>query len=432
MLSFRIIIVAICVFLLSFFSQNAFAAGSGGYAIETPDAGAMGMGSAFVGEADTPAAVYYNPAGINQMSRPEISVGDAIIAPRGGRYTSTTGDTVHMQNNEYNIPNFYAVVPVIPSKLTLGFSSGSNWGLGTNWGPDSSLRYATTQASIQDVDNSLVAAYQVTKQWSIAASADNDYSKADLSNKFSNLGFAAYDGGFELKGTDDAWGYRLATMFKINDQNQVGLMYRSRVNHNYVGNVFVDNIGPYYQAAIPGLGSSFETKVEEKSVLPQSVVMGYSFKPTTKWTINADLEWMDWSSAKYQALTYPGASPQQLAFLGLSANPTPQNWHSVWSESIGTQYAVTDRFRVRLGYYHHQSPIPSNTFNPDLPDSSSNGVTTGFGFDITKHLTIDVAYSAMFYATRDITNTVSSPYGSVNGKYQDFTNIGLVSLTYKF
>ena len=83
MSSFRIIVVAVCAFLLNFFSQNAFAAGSGAYAVETPDAGAMGMGSAFVGEADTPAAVYYNPAGINQMSTAEISVGDAIIAPRG-------------------------------------------------------------------------------------------------------------------------------------------------------------------------------------------------------------------------------------------------------------------------------------------------------------------------------------------------------------
>ena len=94
MLSFRIIIVAICAFLVSFSSQNAFAAGSGAYRVEAPDAGALGMGSAFVGEADTPAAVYYNPAGINQMSRPEVSVGDAIIAPRG-QMTQPNGNTVH-------------------------------------------------------------------------------------------------------------------------------------------------------------------------------------------------------------------------------------------------------------------------------------------------------------------------------------------------
>ena len=44
--------------------NNVLAAGSGGFRVETPDAGAFGKGSAFVGEANTPGAVYYNPAGL--------------------------------------------------------------------------------------------------------------------------------------------------------------------------------------------------------------------------------------------------------------------------------------------------------------------------------------------------------------------------------
>ena len=418
MLSFRIILVVSCAFLLSFSGQNAFAAGSGSYRVEAPDAGAMGMGSAFVGEADTPAAIYYNPAGINQMSRPEISIGDTIIAPRA-HMTQSDGNEVHMQNNEFSIPNFYAVIPVT-GKLSIGVGGGSNWGTGTNWGPNSPLQFATTQASIKDQDYSLVASYRVTPQWSIAASVDNDYSKADES-------FALYNGGLptngiaELRGSDDAWGYRLATMFKINDQNQVGLMYRSRINHNYSGKISINGADPGTYGF-----SSLIANVNEKSVLPQSVVMGYSFKPTTKWTINLDVEWMDWSSTKYQIINTSNATLQALGF----TTPTPADWHSAWSESIGTQYAVTDRFRVRLGYYHHGMAIPDATFNPRIPDSNSNGYSTGFGFDITKRLTLDVAYSALFYDTRDITNTVA--YGTVNGKYKNFTNIGLVSLTYKF
>src|SRR5580704_1074672 len=112
MSSIRLFIVAVCVFLSIFLSQNAFAAGSGGYRDETPDAGAFGMGSAFVGEADTPAALYYNPAGINQMSTPEISVGDAYIAPRE-KFKGNNGAVQNERVNEYNVPDFYAVVPVI-------------------------------------------------------------------------------------------------------------------------------------------------------------------------------------------------------------------------------------------------------------------------------------------------------------------------------
>jgi long-chain fatty acid transport protein len=428
----RIITVTIIAFLIGLSSQNTFASGSGAYRVETPDAGAMGMGSAFVGEADTPAAVYYNPAGINQITSPEVSEGISIIAPRGQYKSSVDGHVVHEQNNEYNIPNFYAVVPIISNKLTLGVGSGSNWGLGTNWGLNNSLQFATTQASITNVDNSIVAAYQVTPQWSLAASADNDYSRVDESYNFTNFGLTS-NGGLQLKGHDDAWGYRLATMFKINDQNQVGLMYRSRINHTYRGTVAVDNIGSAYSGL--GLGSSFSTAVREKSVLPQSIVMGYSFKPTRKWTINLDVEWMDWSSVKSINLSFPNATANQLQFLG--SGVTQEEWQAAWSESIGTQYAITDKFRVRAGYYHHGQVIPNVNFNPVIPDSSSNAFTTGFGYDITKRLTIDVAYSGLFYDTRNVNNAVSSGAisnntGSVNGKYNQYVHIGLVSLTYKF
>ena len=189
-----------------------------------------------------------------------------------------------------------------------------------------------------------------------------------------------------------------------------------------------------YYSAYSEVPSSFITNAEEKSVLPQSVMMGYSLKPTTKWTINLDLEWMDWSSTKYQTLTYPNTTAQQSAFLGTWVNPTPANWHSAWSESIGTQYAVTDRFRVRLGYYHHEGVIPDATFNPEIPDSNSNGYTTGFGFDITKRLTLDVAYSVYLFMIREalLIQFQVVLVGTVDGKYSQYMNIGLVSLTYKF
>jgi long-chain fatty acid transport protein len=430
MLLFRAVVVAVSVFIACSFNQNAFAAGSGAYAVEVPDAAALGMGSAFVGEADTPAAVYYNPAGINQMSSPEVSVGDAIIAPRA-HMTQPNGNVVHEQNNEYNVPNFYAVIPVIPNKLSIGAGSGSYWGLGTNWGTNSPLEFAATQANITDIDNTLVASYQVTDKWSLAASADNDYSRVDESYAFSNVNFGSNaNGGVELKGRDDAWGYRLATMLKINDQNQVGLMYRSRINHDYTGKVTVNGISPGAMGYFGLNGSSIVTDADLKSVLPQSVVIGYSLKPTSKWIINLDLEWMDWSSNKNQTITYPNATTSQAAFLTAGGSSTAENWHSAWSESIGTQYSVTDALRLRLGYYHHGRVVSDANFNPDIPDSNSNGYTAGFGYDFTKRLTLDVAYSALIYDSRTIINSVAS--GTVDGKYSQIVNIGLASLTYKF
>ncbi len=427
MLSFRIIVVGVYTFLLSFSGQNAFAAGSGAFRLETPDAGAFGKGSAFVGEANTPAAVYYNPAGINQIKTTEISMGVAFIGPQAD-YKQLSGDTVRMRRDTFWIPNGYVVVPV-NQKLAVGIGANSYFGLSTNWAEDSPLRYDTTKATVMDQDYMLTASYKITDQWSLAAGPDNDFSKADKNKKIFQNSFV--DANFKLKANDDAWGYRIATMYKLNDQNQFGLMYRSRITHTYEGNAYLDGLdnSSGYQAVFGG--TSYRTKATEKFTLPQSVLLGYSFKPTNKWTFNLDIEWMDWSSVKHEILNFPNETdPTRLAIL-TAGNPINHDWSSAWSEALGAEYAVNDRLRLRGGYYHHVSPIQTNNWDPNLPDADSHGITTGFGYDLNSHLTIDIAYSALLYEPRKINNAIGSP-SIVSGKYTQFMNIGLVTLTYKF
>src|ERR1700690_818498 len=110
MVSFRIIVVAICAFLVGFFSQNAFAIDNAIIKLELPDAAAVGMG-AFVGEADRPSAVYYNPAGITQIGT-EVSAGITFLQPQE-EYTSPSGNTVKGIRDNYLFPHLFVSTPVI-------------------------------------------------------------------------------------------------------------------------------------------------------------------------------------------------------------------------------------------------------------------------------------------------------------------------------
>lgn len=420
-------------------NSNAIAAGSGAFRVETPDAAAMGKGSAFVGEANTPAAVYYNPAGLNQIDRAQISFGGAFLAPNVD-YKPTSGDEVQMRRNQFLIPHVFAVVPV-NNRVAVGLGSTAYFGLGTEWAQDSPLRYDATKSDILNQDYMLTASYQVTDKWSIAAGPDNDFSRANKNKKLAQAN--GVDGNFQLKAKDDAWGYRLATMYKLNERHQFGLMYRSRIKHEYEGKAYLDNLNTSPTLAGQGLSSTsyqgvfgdttYETNLTEKFTLPQSVVIGYSFKPTAKWTFNLDVEWMDWSSVEQEAINWTSETdPSRLAVLN-GGNPAPRDWHSVWSQAIGAEYAATDRLRLRGGYFHHDSPIPQDTWDPNLPDANSHGFTTGFGFDVTKSLTLDLAYSALIYEPRKIDNTVSNAGGgSVDGEYTQYMHVALMTLTYKF
>lgn len=438
MLSFRIIFVGVFALLLSCCSQNAFAVDNGVYKLEIPDAAAVGMGGAFTGDADRPSAVYYNPAGITQMGT-EISAGFTFLQPEI-EYKPLSGNAVEMNRDDYVFPNVYVSTPIIKDKLYIGIGENSDFGSGNDWSGKGLYSFTAPymeKDSMSNQDYMLVAAYKINDQFSFGAGAIDDQSEVEDYKLINQL-----DGNIAnalFKANDNAWGYTLAGMFKLNDQNQFGLTYKSPIHHTYEGELYLQNLdsGPLDLAPVFG-GTSTTTKAVQKLTMPQSVTLGYSVKPTSKLKINFDLEWTDWSNTKQEITSFPNATTLQQTVLGLANPAQPRDWTSVWSESIGAEYSLTDRFRIRAGYVHHQTPVPEATFDTQFPDSDSNSYTAGFGFDITKNITVDVGYVAVFYVARNVVNTVGSelnPIGdSVNlsGKYREFINIASASLTYKF
>ena len=69
--------------ILAVFSMvsAAVAAGSGAFRLELPGAEALGKGSAFVGQADDPTAIYYNPAGLTQVEGTQATMGISFLQP---------------------------------------------------------------------------------------------------------------------------------------------------------------------------------------------------------------------------------------------------------------------------------------------------------------------------------------------------------------
>ena len=434
---FRFLIVAAFFCFPAFSVPDAFAGDNGVVKLTLPDAAAVGMG-AFVGEADRPSAVFYNPAGIVQMSTPEISAGLTTVSPQLDAKLPN-GDTVQMKRDTFIFPHVYFTTPV-KGNFYLGVGENSNFGSGNDWAPDSPAsftRYAMIHDEFDNQDIMLVGAYKVNDRLSIAAGPVDDYSRIQKEQKL--FQGAGPDGDLEFKAHDNAWGWTVDTLFKLNDQNQVGLTYKSPIQHTYRGKIYLHDLnnatpifGPFGGWSDVFGGSSFVTRVFQKFTMPQSVDFGYSFRPTTKWTLNFDLEWTDWSGIKQTLNSFPDVNPLQAAVLSTN-NPQPRDWHSVLSESLGAQYAVNDRLRLRLGYVHHQTPIGNDTFDTTFPDATFNSVATGVGFDLTRNLTLDIAYVAVFYETRKVSNNIDSAFGAnLSATYSQFINIGMATLTYKF
>ncbi|OGW97931.1 MAG: hypothetical protein A2Y04_00540 [Omnitrophica WOR_2 bacterium GWC2_45_7] len=423
---------AISLMMVYAFSINCHAAGSGGIRVELPDAGALGKGTAFVGEANRPSAVYYNPAGLTQLKgKNHVSLGSSLLAPVAS-YTDFSGTESQMERQNFLIPHGYVVTDFGLERWVFGLGGTSSWGSGTAWANDSFSKYVATRSDIANVDNMITAAYQMNDQWSMALSVDSDYSTANKSKRLIQPGGA--DGDFNLKIKDQGWGYRLATLYKINEQHQLGLMYRSAIQHKYRGKLFLHELnsaGSNYYAIFGG--DSFETDISVQFELPQSAVMGYSFRPNDKWVFNFDTEWMDWSSVKQEWIEYNEVLTAFQSAVLNSGNPASRDWKDVWSAALGAEYAWNDNLRLRAGYYYHTAPIPEVNWESNLLDANSHGATAGFGYDINERTTVDLAYSYLKYENQTIDNAAGNSSGaSIDGEYNQVMHIGLVTVGYKF
>lgn len=105
---------------------------SNGFQINEQGAKALGMGGAFVAQADDPTAVYFNPAGITQLDRTQVSFGVSPIMPYASFKSDNTGKTTDADENTFLIPNFFAVIK-LNERLSLGIGGFSNYGLSSEW-----------------------------------------------------------------------------------------------------------------------------------------------------------------------------------------------------------------------------------------------------------------------------------------------------------
>lgn len=417
------------VAVLLFFVRDVLAVGSAGYKNEVVNAEAMGKASSFVAQADNPSAIYYNPAGLTQLKGDNVSLGYTFEGPMAEVESNTADGTVQMQRQVFWIPNFYYVSDANKENLRIGFSVTSPFGLATDWAQDSYVAANATESDLDFIAVNPTIAFKVNDVLSIGAGLNHFGSH--LSKHKRVAASISSDGDFQLKGSDTGWGYNTGFLVQPSEQHSIGISYRSEVDMDYKGTVSMTNINQGAYPAVFG-GASYSTDMKVSLTLPQSVVIGYAYKPGNKWTFETDLEWTGWSAAEEEKVEYPSESDaNRLAVLN-AGNPVPRDWNDVFSFGVGAEYQATDKLALRCGYLYEETPIPSANLDAALPDADRHGVTLGFGYDF-KEVTIDASYLALFMMDRDVTNDVGLVAGTdIDGKYKQFVNVFAVGFTYKF
>jgi long-chain fatty acid transport protein len=367
-----------------------------GIRIADQDPFATARGNAFAATADNPSAIYYNPAGITQLEGQNASYSIYAIY-LNSHYTSSSGNEVDTKDEIQAVPHLYYTYSMEKWPLSFGLGVYSPYGLGLEWPVNGPFNALATEGRIMYFTANPVVAYKICPALSVAAGVTINYSQAQLKR---GLGFAP--GEFKFRGDDTDVGYNIGLLWQPHPMHSFGVSYRSSTTMNFSGHAQIPN---------------FREEATARFRFPHNVVVGWSFRPTTNWNFEVNVDWTDWDA---------------LDTVNLKANVLgtniPFNWQSSFFYEFGATYHFENGFRLSGGYIYSENTVPESSFNPAVPDSDRHIFSVGAGMKY-KHLSWDAAYQLAYGPSRDIRGTFG---GLADGRYAFISHALTISLGYAF
>jgi long-chain fatty acid transport protein len=416
-----LIIVSIMPFLCLWTSM----AHGAGFALLQQGTAAMAQGNAFVADASDASAIFYNPAGLNQLKRAQVYQGGFLNYPT--REFSGGGQDFHTDQRFYKSLTTYLAIPV-HDRVALGFGFFSPFGMGTAWPPTWAGRYLTTFSSMKTYTLNPVVSVKALDNLSLAVGADFLWSQVQLKRKSPVVfrGNALPDAEVNLTGNGNGIGYNLGLLYEPLSGIKAGVSYRSKISVQHNGEIATVLPAPL-PSAFPVAGSATLT-------FPASLTMGLSYSRLVPFTFEFDTTWTGWSSYSKFKANLKGPITVNNAITNTST--IPKNWNDTWAFRFGANYEIREGMKLRAGYIYDLTPVPDSSFDPQVPDANRHIFTVGGDIKVLTRFTLGIAYNYILSENRTKNNAVvvnGVPAAlQANGNYSsDVHSLG-VSCSFQF
>lgn len=390
-----------------------------GFLIQHQDAAAAGMGNCFSAIANNSSAVFYNPAGINQLEGTQLRCGFHLFSPNTSFRGSESRKRTDMHDDISAISMGYFTHKV-NDKVSIGGGIFSPFILFNEWPNQWEGKTVSTYSVLKTYCVNPVISIQIHPRLNLAVGVDYIYSDFKLRriigiNQLLGLPLGIFPGKVTLEGFDDTWGYNLGLLFYFNDQWRLGVAYRSQLKLEFDGHAHF-----HFR---PALGSFYPpTDISPRLELPSTISVNLSARMGKKWTFTMGIFWTDWSV--FDELT-PKFSNN--LFIPSNMKSAPQDWRSTLDFHVGVQFQLNSTWALRGGYIFDQSPVPERTLGPLVPDSDGHRISLGIGCT-HRNFVIDTACVISLLKDRHTRRNIDG----LNGKYTSTGISLLVSSTYSF
>ncbi|MDZ7626823.1 MAG: outer membrane protein transport protein [Parvularculaceae bacterium] len=389
---------------------------AGGFNLEHQNAGALG--AAFAGaEAKDGDAGYaaYNPAAIGALDGAEISFNATGVWPLT-TYEDAQGVLLGVSPvtgaaagdgivDFAVVPNVTIAAP-LSERLSVGVIANATFGLSTDYAADSIVRYQARESELTALEISPVVAYRLADGLTIAGGPRFQRVDVTITSTIDAGGIAAasmipgfapgssdLDGAFE--GTNWAVGYTVGLNADLTDRLQVGLVWRSKIEHEIADDAtFGLAASPAGQILNGAVGLFAADGFRTSIALPASAGLGARIKASERLTLLGSAKVTRWSSFEEVTLAFNDvATPAEIL---------TQDWRDAWGLSAGGEYEVSDATVLRAGFYYDQSPVNGDFASPRIPDGDRYWFAAGVSHDFGDRLSADLGLAYAIFDDREI------------------------------
>jgi long-chain fatty acid transport protein len=383
----------------------------------------MAMGGAFTAAALDPSILYFNNAGITQMSGFKLMMGSTLITPSSSfRGVSPKVNETKMESQLFTPIHFYATYQ-ITDQLYAGLGFNNPFGLGTKWPIGWDGRYVSMEIEVRTFNLNPVIAYKINDNLSVGVGLQYAFGDVLINRdvKIPSAYLGETIANVDMKGdASSAMGFTAGLMYRTDCNLNLGVAYRSEVKFDFKGTATSTGGSALAASSLPA------GDIEASLTTPQQLVVGVSYQATPKLLLSTDFQWVGWSSYDSLKVNFVDATKTDIA--------SPRMYENNYAIRFGANYQYDDLLDLSAGVLYDKNPVKDQFVDGTLPDADRLGFSIGAGYKVMSNLSVDVSYMFLRFFERTISNSMVSrvTYGfePFNGTYNSTANLFSLSLSY--
>lgn len=395
-------------------------AGAEGFGINEWSAEGVAMGGARMFAEDDAANVAYNPASITKVKGEVMKSSYTYLSPHGN-YKLYDGAGKEIEDGKNVVHAGWAVgsyyVRQINDKEWFGIGAFPRFAMVSEFERASKASTNAFFSKLNGVSVTPTYAHKFDKKWSAAVGAEINYVGLELQKNYYHPVAQMNVGATQTEGESYALGWNAAANYAFDDKNEIGVVYRSRINHSLEADFKM----------YPASGGKITADAYGVVTLPDSWDIGYNHKFDKKTRLELKATRTNWST--YDALNISLSNPSVPGVLPSNVD-SAKNWENGWRYAIGLEHNLSDKYAVMAGFAFDESSIPYDGGDFIVPTGLRRTYSIGARYNDKKQ-TVAVALGWMDVGNLDFAGHATDAYKSAHA-YDSFTKIASISYQRKF